>query len=200
MVRGGDGALDGEAWGGLESRIPTGTGMALRHECTYLGCTPIGGLRRAQRGSNRPLLAGTGSALGGRSKDDGAPAARSRWLFEVEALLRQVIRGDLSVDAIQSGLEAALEADGTQRREGDSAGDILADLGIATGANPNWFSWPDLAERFTERKGRSFWWAEPSPRQPPRQIIHNGAPDEDLFELLMAGWAERPGQHRADWE
>ena len=125
---------------------------------------------------------------------------RSRWLFEVEALLRQVIRGDLSVDAIQSGLEAALEADGTQRREGDSAGDILADLGIATGANPNWFSWPDLAERFTERKGRSFWWAEPSPRQPPRQIIHNGAPDEDLFELLMAGWAERPGQHRADWE
>lgn len=142
-----------------------------------------------------PMLA-LRSVDGTRMKEHLPP--QSRWLFEVETLLRQVIRGALSVDAIQPELEAALEADSMQRREGSSAGDILADLGIATDGNPNWFSWPDLTERFTERKGRSFWWAEPSPRQPPRQIIHNGAPDDDLFELLMAGWAERLGQDQAD--
>jgi len=115
---------------------------------------------------------------------------QNRWLYEVEALLRQVIRGELDVETIQPQLEEALAADRTPAQVGDSAGDILADLGIVPGDKPAWFSWPDLAERFSERKGRSFWWAEPSPRQPPRQIIHNGAPDDDLFELLMAGWAE----------
>jgi len=118
----------------------------------------------------------------------------SRWLYQVEALLRQAIRNDLTVDAIQPELEAALATDTHKQAEGDTAGDILADLGIASGGNPNWFSWPDLAERFGERTRRSFWWAEPSPRQPPRQIIHNGAPDEDLFELLLTGWAEQPAQ------
>lgn len=119
---------------------------------------------------------------------------QSRWLFEVESLLRRLVQGALGVDAIQAELEAALEADNTQRREGDSTGDILTDLGIVPGQKPGWFSWPDLAERFGERKGRSFWWAEPSPQRPPRQIIHNGAPDDELFELLMAGWAIMPGR------
>jgi type VI secretion system protein ImpM len=123
---------------------------------------------------------------------------QSRWLFDVEALLRRLVQGALGADAMQAELEAALEADSAKRQEGDSAGDILSDLGIATGQDPNWFSWPDLAERFCERKGRSFWWAEPSPRQPPRQVIHNGTPDDELFELLMAGWADMPKRGHMD--
>ncbi len=122
---------------------------------------------------------------------------QSRWLFRVENLLRHLVQGALDADAIQAELEAALKADSRQKEEGDSAADILSDLGISTGQETDWFSWPDLAERFCERKGRSFWWAEPSPQQPPRQIIHNGAPDDDLFELLMTGWAVMPGREHA---
>jgi len=118
-----------------------------------------------------------------RIKDHLPP--RSRWLYEVEALLRHTIRGERSVDTIQPELQAALAADRAQTLKGDLTG-----LGIAANVNPNWFSWPDLAECFGERKKRSFWWAEPSPRQPPRQFIHNGMPDEELFELLFTGWTE----------
>jgi len=115
----------------------------------------------------------------------------NRWLYQVEALLRQAICGDVPVNAIQPELQTALAASRSFQPVGESASDILADLGItADAANPNWFSWPDLAERFNERKQRSFWWAEPSPRQPPRQFIHNGVPDSDLFALLFTGWAE----------
>jgi len=117
---------------------------------------------------------------------------RNRWLYEVEALLRQAIGGQCEVDAIQPSLHKALLANRAQTYSGDSTGEILAEMGIASALNPDWFSWPDLAERFSERKGRSFWWAEPSPQQPPRQFIHNGPPDEDLFELLFTGWTEAP--------
>jgi hypothetical protein len=68
---------------------------------------------------------------------------------------------------------------------------ILDELGIrdglAGGTRKAWFSWPELPALFDEREDRSFWWAEPSPRLPPRQLIHCGAPDENLFCLLMDG-------------
>ena len=114
----------------------------------------------------------------------------SAWLYEVDELLRQVIADAMPIDSVLQGLDNALRTEMAQAG-GDSAGQILTELGIAErSASPRqaWFSWPDLPELFLERQQRSFWWAEPSPKQPPRQIIHNGPPDAELFCLLMGGW------------
>ncbi len=122
----------------------------------------------------------------------------SDWSCKVEALLRRTIAEGMAVESVQVELDAALRAEGPLHasaghacNEPHSTGDILAELGIGDGGSPYWFSWPDLPDRFAERSGRSFWWAEPSPAQPPRQVIHNGAPDAELFELLTAGWVRR---------
>jgi len=113
----------------------------------------------------------------------------SYWLQRVENLLRQVIRGELGMEAIQNELEVALRAQNSGQRKSNSTGDILAELDIARETDTNRFSWPDLPERFKEGKKHSFWWTEPSPGRPPQQVIHHGAPDENLFALLMVGWA-----------
>lgn len=112
------------------------------------------------------------------------------WSCKVESMLRRVVGEGLDVESVQYGLKASLATDPPLAARGACAGGILADLGIGDGDRPNGFSWPDLPERFAERKGRSFWWAEPSPCRPPRQVIHNGVPDAELFELLMAGWVK----------
>lgn len=113
---------------------------------------------------------------------------QSDWSCKAEALLRRVICESLGVESVQRELETLLAGDAMRSVSADSAGGILADLGIGDEGNPNWFSWPDLPERFVERSGRSFWWAEPSPSKPPRQVIHSRKPDAELFELLMVGW------------
>lgn len=113
---------------------------------------------------------------------------QSDWSCKVESLLRRVISENLAVDSVQFELETSLALDKHLTSGVDSAAGILAELGIGDEGSPNWFSWPDLPERFGERPRRSFWWAEPSPNKPPRQFIHNGAPDAELFELLMVGW------------
>jgi len=107
----------------------------------------------------------------------------SHWLQRVEVLLRQAIGGELSMETIQTELEAALTVDSLQH-QANPTGDILQGLDIASATNTHRFFWPDLAERFSEGKKCSFWWTEACSHK----IVHNGAPDEHLFALLMAGW------------
>jgi type VI secretion system protein ImpM len=112
------------------------------------------------------------------------------WLYQVDELLRRVISERIAVDDVLTLLtrQTGDEGDLLARNPGE---DILGDLGIVDGtgneADKGWFSWPDLPALFLERIDRSFWWAEPSPKSPPRQITHRGLPDEHLFCLLMDG-------------
>jgi hypothetical protein len=103
----------------------------------------------------------------------------SRWLYRVDAAIRRIIGERIAVEDVGAIL-ARTQASGTG---------VLDGLGIDDGAvaRKDWFSWTDLSALFGERDTRSFWWAEPSPRLPPRQLIHAGIPDEDLFCLLMDG-------------
>ncbi len=115
----------------------------------------------------------------------------SRWLYQVDATLRRVIRERIAVDSVLEILEQQMNAEAEITRQ-DSAAGILNDLGIVDGASDAakaWFSWPDLPLLFTDRNDRSFWWTEPSPKRPPKQIIHCGPPDGVLFALLMGGGA-----------
>lgn len=110
---------------------------------------------------------------------------QSSWLYDVDSVLRRVMAENLPIEAVLVEMEAALDA-GAAPHDQHATVDILTDLGIA-GVAPRlaWFSWPDLPQLFAARKCRSFWWAESSPNQPARQIIHNGPPDPELFALLM---------------
>ena len=111
---------------------------------------------------------------------------RSRWLYQVDEILRRVISERIAVEEVYDLLAQEAEAAAGQ----NSATGILDDLGIFDGSIDTakaWFSWPDLPTLFAERNNRSFWWAEPSPKTPPRQIIHSGKPDGSLFCLLMDG-------------
>ncbi|MDR1461646.1 MAG: type VI secretion system-associated protein TagF [Azoarcus sp.] len=110
----------------------------------------------------------------------------SRWLYRVDAAIRRIIGERITVEGVNALLAQLMVHEPGQ---GYAKG-ILDDLSIgdtADGFRKAWFSWPDLPALFGERSSRSFWWAEPSPRQPPRQLIHRGVPDEDLFCLLMDG-------------
>ncbi|MDR0716061.1 MAG: type VI secretion system-associated protein TagF [Azoarcus sp.] len=110
----------------------------------------------------------------------------SRWLYRIDAALRSVIGERMPVDHVLGALKRQTHGDGGD----NSTAGILGDLGISDGALlpcKEWFSWPDLPALFNERADRSFWWAEPAPKLPPRQIIHCGPPDDDLFCLLMNG-------------
>lgn len=113
-----------------------------------------------------------------------------QWLYQVDASLRRIIRERLPVENMLSGVDT-LFSPKQMRANAQSAATILNELGIVDEITPNsrkrWFSWPDLPLSFLERRHRCFWWAEPSPRQPPRQVIHNGKPDDDLFCLLLGG-------------
>ncbi|MDR2030969.1 MAG: type VI secretion system-associated protein TagF [Azoarcus sp.] len=110
----------------------------------------------------------------------------SRWLYRVDAAIRRIIGECVPVDGVDSILAQLMARESAP----DADTGILDGLGIDEPAAPPrkaWFSWPDLPALFGERTTRSFWWAEPSPRLPPRQLIHRGIPDEDLFRLLMDG-------------
>ena len=114
----------------------------------------------------------------------------NRWLYQVDALLRRVIAERLPVEMVLPELERSLASELEVQTDPGSAGNILAELDILNHHEPEkaWFSWPDLPDLFEGRAGRSFWWAEPSPRLPPRQMVHSGPPDSDLFAMLMGGW------------
>ncbi|MDR1424973.1 MAG: type VI secretion system-associated protein TagF [Azoarcus sp.] len=114
---------------------------------------------------------------------------RSRWLYQIDAGLRRIIGERIAVEDVPGvlGLTDAELEDGAAP---EAVGGILSELGIsdeAADTHREWFSWPDLSALFRERNNRSFWWAEPSPHLPPRQIIHRGPPDDVLFCLLMGG-------------
>ncbi len=133
-----------------------------------------------------PLLA-MRSFEGSRVAEVLPPA--SAWLYRVDALIRRVVGERMGVDTVLPALQRELMAEIPTAEEASSAGRILAELGIVDdGASGKaWFSWPDLADVFVLRRDRSFWWAEPSPKQPPRQVVHSGAPDSILFGLLLGG-------------
>ncbi|MDR0702334.1 MAG: type VI secretion system-associated protein TagF [Azoarcus sp.] len=109
----------------------------------------------------------------------------SRWLYRVDAAIRRIIGECIAVGGVDGILAQLMAREAAQA----SGAGILDGLDIDDCAAPRkaWFSWPDLPALFGERTTRSFWWAEPSPRLPPRQLIHRGIPDEDLFCLLMDG-------------
>lgn len=112
---------------------------------------------------------------------------RSQWLHEVDALLRRAIAGSSAPDAVQYALESASVREGAADADTESAGEILAELGISGSVKPGTcLSWPNLVQIFRERPRRSFWWCERSPREPPRQVTHSGDPDADLFVLLLS--------------
>ncbi|MDH5857397.1 type VI secretion system-associated protein TagF [Lampropedia aestuarii] len=113
------------------------------------------------------------------------------WSYRVDARLRQVIGQRLPVEQVAEGVHEPFSQRQLQQQAQSAAG-ILNALGITedSASRPSgkrWFSWPDLSHLFASRQHRSYWWAEPSPKQPPRQIIHSGQPDEELFVLLMGG-------------
>jgi type VI secretion system protein ImpM len=115
---------------------------------------------------------------------------RNRWLYQVDEILRRVISERIAVEDVYDLLAQKLEAETAVEQDENSAAGILGDLGIVDGtadATKAWFSWPNLPTLFSDRNDRSFWWAEPSPKSPPRQIIHSGKPDASLFCLLMDG-------------
>jgi len=115
---------------------------------------------------------------------------RSRWLYQVDEILRRVISERIVVEKIYDLLAQQLEAEAAAEQDENSAAGILGDLGIVdgtVGVAKAWFSWPELPSLFADRNNRSFWWSEPSPKSPPRQIIHSDKPDTSLFCLLMGG-------------
>ena len=116
---------------------------------------------------------------------------RSRWLYQVDEILRRVISEGIAVEEVYDLLAEKLESEAVTRQNENSAAGILGDLGIVDSSTVDvgkaWFSWPDLPTLFADRSNRSFWWAEPSPKSPPRKIIHSGKPDSSLFCLLMDG-------------
>jgi type VI secretion system protein ImpM len=118
---------------------------------------------------------------------------QSRWLYRVDAVLRRVISERIAVDDVLELLKQQ-RSDIVEVDEGSAAG-ILSDLDIAdNGSTPpdkKWFAWPELPALFSERSDRSFWWAEPFANETPRQIIHYGPPDTDLFLQLMNGGTPR---------
>lgn len=129
-----------------------------------------------------------------RCLDEVLPPATD-WPYRVDARLRQAIGQGLAVEAVLKDLEVPFSPKSSPHHA-HAAQHILKDLGIAQESaqalaqgegQKHWFSWPDLNRLFADRVDRSFWWAEPSPKQPPRQIIHSGSPDAELFILLMGG-------------
>lgn len=125
-----------------------------------------------------------------RKLDEVLPPA-SDWSYRVDERVREAIAQRLGMDDVLKDLDSPFSS-AIFQDQGHSAGNILKVLGISEDASVNtpkkrWFSWPDLNQLFSDRTDRSFWWAEPSPKQPPRQIIHSGKPDEELFILLMGG-------------
>jgi type VI secretion system protein ImpM len=114
---------------------------------------------------------------------------RNDWLQRADMVIRQAVSGKIAVDDVMPGVVNGDNLEGHAFDTG-STESILNELGISDGGDKpsNYFSWPELNTVFYERPGRSFWWAEPSPKQPPRQIIHAGNPDAQLFSLLMGGW------------
>jgi len=110
---------------------------------------------------------------------------KSRWLYKIDTVLRRIVAEKIMVENVFNILEQQNDIEANS----DNTASILSDLGIIDGVTENrygWFSWPDLSVLFAERADRSFWWTEPSPKLPPRQIIHRGSPDESLFCLLAA--------------
>jgi type VI secretion-associated protein, BMA_A0400 family len=112
------------------------------------------------------------------------------WLYQVDASLRRSISEQVPAEEILSSVDILFSQRQIQTNA-QSAATILNELGIVDEVMPDtrkrWFSWPDLPQSFLDRSHRCFWWAEPSPKQPPRQVIHSGKPDEDLFRLLFGG-------------
>jgi len=110
---------------------------------------------------------------------------KSRWLYRVDAALRRVIAEGITVDGLHEILLQLAESENN-----GSTANILNDLGIGNtkvdaGAQKDWFAWAELPELFEENRDHSFWWSEPSSQLPLRQIVHCGAPDDNLFYLLM---------------
>ncbi len=111
------------------------------------------------------------------------------WLYRVDDKIRRAINDCLAPEILMDGIDIVFSRS-TMLKQARSTASILSTLGIvddSTESHKRWFSWPDLHKSFVERRHRSFWWAEPSPRQPPRQVIHSGLPDNDLFCLLLGG-------------
>ena len=116
---------------------------------------------------------------------------KSRWLYRINTALRRIVAEQVLVDNVYDILEQQKDAEVSS----SNTANILDDLGIVDSVQEyktERLSWPDLPMLFPERADRSFWWAEPSPKLPPRQIIHRGLPDDSLFCLLMTG-----GSHNA---
>jgi len=110
---------------------------------------------------------------------------KSRWLYRIDTVLRRIVAEQIMVESVLDILEQQNDFEDYL----GNTGSILSELCIIDGteSQSEWFSWPDLFSLFSERADRSFWWAEPSPKLPPRQIIHRGLPDDSLFCLLMTG-------------
>lgn len=97
----------------------------------------------------------------------------SQWLPLVGATLIRALHLGLSVDQVMTELSPI------PLQVSSGRGDVFSVIG---GGGPSgWFSWPDLPLLFEARSDRSFWWAEPAPDQPPRQLIDRGEPGGDLF-------------------
>lgn len=112
---------------------------------------------------------------------------QSEWLYDLDRLIRECIGHAMTEDEFDSrliDLTRAVEIGNIESTSG-----ILKDLGIfgpgGAGEVKKHFPWPDLKDQFFLRKYRSFWWAETSPSRPPRQIVHSGKPDSELFRLLF---------------
>jgi|GEM_PF-387287 len=113
----------------------------------------------------------------------------SRWLYRVDATLRRVIGERISISGLHDLLLQLMEDEESGR---NSTVNILSDLGIGNAracasAQKDWFTWPELPELLKARSNSSFWWSEPSSVQGMKQIVHSGAPNDNLFCLLMDG-------------
>ncbi|MDR2881208.1 MAG: type VI secretion system-associated protein TagF [Azoarcus sp.] len=109
----------------------------------------------------------------------------SRWLYQVDMALRQAIGERMPIDGLHDLL---LQLTKAEKGEQNSTASILCDLGIgnaSAGEQKDWFAWPELPELFKERSRHSFWWSEPSPKLPLKQVVHSGVPDDSLFCSLM---------------
>lgn len=107
----------------------------------------------------------------------------SRWLYRVDVALRNIIGERVALDDVHHLLAQLAEVE--ERR--DSTAGILSELGIgeSPGGRKETFAWPELSASFSERDKHCFWWTESSPQSPSRQIVHEGAPDRNLFCRLM---------------
>ena len=109
----------------------------------------------------------------------------NRWLYRVDMMLRRVIGERITIDGLHDLLRQQTENEKSGR---DSTVSILSDLGIGnaeTSVQKDWFAWPELPDLLKARGSNCFWWSEPSSVQGMKQIVHHGAPDDDLFCLLM---------------